>query len=133
MKIKPSQYAAALCETTKNVSGEELESRLKNFFKILKQNNDLEKFKEIVNEFKKCDREQRGRELVEITTPAALSRELREKIISKLKKEIKKEIELREKNDPEILGGIIIKINDFLIDASLKGKIQKLSKELLKT
>ncbi len=42
-----------------------------------------------------------------------------------------KKIALSQRIDEELIGGIKIKIDDFFIDASINGKINKLKKELL--
>jgi len=39
-------------------------------------------------------------------------------------------VELEEVIDPDIIGGFILRIDDNYIDASIKNKLRKISKEL---
>ena len=55
-----------------------------------------------------------------------------EKIKKSLKQITDKEVSIDEEIDKSIIGGIIIKIGDTIIDGSIKGKINSLSQELMK-
>ena len=128
MKIIPKQYAISLYETTKNVDGFEIEKRIKNFVDILKKNNDLSLVDKIVDEYNKHHRNQRNISRIEITSSNKLNPEILNKIIQKFKKQI----EIEEKIDKSLIGGMVIKIdNSFLIDGSVKRKLEDLKKNLM--
>ena len=128
MKIIPKQYAISLYETTKNVDGFEIEKRIKNFVDILKKNNDLSLVDKIVDEYNKHHRNQRNISRIEITSSNKLNPEILNKIIQKFKKQI----EIEEKIDKSLIGGMVIKIdNSLLIDGSVKRKLEDLKKNLM--
>ncbi|MCK4591887.1 ATP synthase F1 subunit delta [Candidatus Parcubacteria bacterium] len=128
MKITPKQYAISLYETTKNVDGFEIEKRIKNFVDILKKNNDLSLVDKIVDEYNKHHRNQRNISRIEITSSNKLNPEILNKIIQKFKKQI----EIEEKIDKSLIGGMVIKIdNSLLIDGSVKRKLEDLKKNLM--
>ncbi|MCQ2285857.1 MAG: ATP synthase F1 subunit delta, partial [Bacteroidales bacterium] len=65
----------------------------------------------------------------QITTAVALNEKLLAEIQTLLEGQTKSSIEIEQIIKPDIIGGFIIKIEDFLIDASLRGKINKLKME----
>ena len=73
----------------------------------------------------------RGIQRAHITTTFPLSPELRTEFLSIIKRETGKEIELKEKVDPSILGGYILKIGDRQIDDSVSTKLKELRYKLI--
>ena len=66
---------------------------------------------------------------VTITTAQPLSDALKAKIVSLLKEQTKATVALEEIVDPELIGGFIIKMDDFYFDSSILSKINKLRQE----
>lgn len=64
-----------------------------------------------------------------LTTAVPLDKALLEKIRAILEEQTKATVQIVEVVDKDIIGGFIIKIDDFLLDASLLGKINKLKLE----
>jgi F-type H+-transporting ATPase subunit delta len=127
MKITPKQYAISLYESTKNVDKDELDRRIKNFVCILKKNNDLSLADKIIQQYSKYYRKKRNISKVEITAPNKLNQEELNSILKK----VSKQIEVEEKVDKSLIGGIIIKIdNNTLIDGSVRRKLEDLKKKL---
>jgi len=127
MKITPKQYAVGLYEAIKNVTGEELEKRIKNFVNILKKNNDFSLSKKIIRQYENYYRERKNISKVEIIS----SQKLESKILNKLLSKFKKQIEIEEKVDKSLIGGVIVKIdNNILIDGSVKRKLEDLRKSI---
>ena len=128
MKITPKQYAVSLYDSTQNVDDAELGKRISNFVNILKKNNDLSLSCKIIEYYFKYRREQKNISKVEITSCDKLDTEVTNDIIKKFNKQI----EIEEKIDKTLLGGIIIKIDDnTLIDGSVKRKLENLRKNLV--
>lgn len=128
MKITPKQYAISLYESTKNVDEIKIDKRIKRFIDILKKNNDLSLVDKIVDKFHECYRQERNISKVEITTNDKLNSAILNKIIHKFNNQI----EIEEKIDKSLIGGIVIKVNDdTLIDGSVKRKLKELKKGLV--
>ena len=128
MKITPKQYAISLYDSTQNVDDAELGKRISNFVNILKKNNDLSLSGKIIEHYFKYRREQKNISKVEITSCDKLDTEVTNDIIKKFNKQV----EIEEKIDKTLLGGIIIKIDDnTLIDGSVKRKLENLRKNLV--
>jgi F-type H+-transporting ATPase subunit delta len=61
---------------------------------------------------------------VDVTTAVALTDALRQSISSKLSADLGKDVVLREKVDPAIIGGIVISTHGHRIDASIASQLE---------
>ncbi len=71
-----------------------------------------------------------GAEVAEITTAIELDDEYKLKIAQRLTSLVGKPVILKSKVDSGIVGGIIIKVGDKLIDGSIRSRLAALKKEL---
>ena len=128
MKITPKQYAISLYESTKKVDKIEIEKRIKKFVDILKRNNDLSLIDKIIEKYYEHYRNEKSISKIEIISNEKINSEILNKIIQKFKKQI----EIEEKIDGSLVGGMVIKIDDsLLIDGSVKRKLENLKKNLV--
>jgi F-type H+-transporting ATPase subunit delta len=67
---------------------------------------------------------------VKAITAVALDEAMRRKAIDKLARETNKDIRLVPIVDPEIIGGMILVMEDKIIDGSIRFRIEKLKREL---
>lgn len=72
-----------------------------------------------------------GRERVTVTVAETLDATLKSKIVATLKNTLKKEIIIHEVINKAIIGGIIIRIGDMVIDGSLANGLKKMKNTLL--
>lgn len=75
--------------------------------------------------------EARGIALVEVTSAVELTPDERARLREKLSVRIGKMVELTARVDPEIIGGLIVRIGDNVIDGSVRGHLVKLRETLL--
>ena len=71
-----------------------------------------------------------GAEVVEVTTAVPLDEKEKLNLSQRLTDALKKPIRLKATVDPELIGGIIIKIGDKLIDGSTRSMLGKLKREI---
>ena len=71
-----------------------------------------------------------GTEIAEVTTAIPLDNDYQLKIAQRITDIIGKPVLLRPKVDPAIIGGIIIRVGDKLIDGSIRSKLAALRKDL---
>ena len=102
-----------------------------NFILLLIENQRLEIISDINDEVNKAIDLLENNQRVTIVSKLKLTNDIREKIISKLKKQLQKNIIITEKMDKSILGGIIIKIGDLVIDGSFRKDLKKIKNNLL--
>lgn len=131
MKVSNQQYADALYEAVKEKSQSEVNKILANFVKILAKNNQIKNAENIIGKFKETWSRKEGVIEAEVVSREKLDRELRieiEKYVSK--KYNAEKIEIIEKIDPEIKGGVVIRVRDEVIDGSIKGQLNNLRRKL---
>ena len=71
-----------------------------------------------------------GTEVAEVTTAIPLDDDYQLKVAERITEIIGKPVLLKPKVDPNIIGGIIIRVGDKLIDGSLRSKLAALRKDL---
>lgn len=102
-----------------------------NFMKIIIQNNRefylYEIFKETLFRFNDYLNIQEG----EVYYEKHLNEDDLNKAIAMIEKKINKKLELKRIKDNSLLGGFIISVKDYIYDASLKTKIEKMKESLL--
>jgi F-type H+-transporting ATPase subunit delta len=67
---------------------------------------------------------------VEVTTAVPLDDRMRKKVTAKLEKDTGKKIRINPITDPAILGGMILIMEDKIIDGSVRFQLEKLRREL---
>lgn len=130
-KITPKQYAISLYESLKEARGEEIRKRIANFLIMIKKRKDLKLLNKIFQNFIKVYQEQEGILTAEVISARPLTEKVKKEIIKWLKKFTERTATLEEKIDSKILGGIIIKFNETILDTSLKSQLKKLQQSLI--
>jgi F-type H+-transporting ATPase subunit delta len=130
MKFSAKQYAQALYDSLQDTDPKDVDLILNNFVEVLALNNDIRSFSEIEEEFHKLELAKDGKKLAEVTTAHPLSKESERDIIGELNKIVKGDVEIKKKIDEKILGGVIVKMDDQLIDASVRGELDNLKEQL---
>lgn len=123
-KITSRQYAILLYEIT--FKAPDINKRIKGFLGILAKNNDIGKISEIIKEFEKYEKKQKGIKDVEISSAKPVSKDVKTRIL----KVIKNQADVKETVNPDLLGGMIVTVDDMMIDGSLRKKLRELSKAL---
>lgn len=101
-----------------------------NLVKILCEKRCMHIFRDLVKEYEKLYYEKLGIKRVTAITALPLSDELRTKLVAKLEKEWGKKIELTEKVDASILGGIVLRTDNSQTDASVRTKLELLKAQI---
>ena len=69
---------------------------------------------------------------LEVTLTSAV--ELDDKIVDQVRKQVERqtdrEVDIEAEVDPGVLGGIVLRVGNMVLDASLRGKLEKLRKEV---
>lgn len=133
MKISAKQYALGLYEAIQGKKEGEVKDAIKTFVGILAKHNDFKKAKDIVCELDKIFKKEEGLLEAEIITANPINKEM----VKTLKDYISemsgaKKVEAKESVDPKILGGVIIRFEDKIVDASLKSRLEELKRNISK-
>lgn len=106
-----------------------LDKNTKNLFSLLASNKRFDLLQEITISFSKLYDEYKGVEIAHVTTAQAITKDLEEKVIQKLKEFSNKTITIENIIDPSIIGGFIIRLGDKQYNASIANKLQTLKRE----
>jgi F-type H+-transporting ATPase subunit delta len=133
MKITARQYALSLSEAVDNKSAREVEAIIKKFIELLAGRNQLGEAEKIIAEFVKIWNDQRGVVEAEVASADGLAKEI-VKLLKNYIAELSgaKEVLISEKIDKNILGGVVIKYGDKVLDGSLKMALADLREKLIK-
>jgi len=128
MKITPKEYATGLFYSISGKNDDEIKNIVNNFVNLLIINNDVSKADKVSQVFSSLWNKENKIVESEVTTSNKLDAESQESLKKFLIKESKaKEVIIKENIDKNILGGMIIKYNDKILDRSLKTKIKNLN------
>lgn len=133
MKITPKQYADALYQSVSGQGDKQVKSVIDSFVNVVIENNDVSKINKIIEQFEVIWN--RGEGIVEAEVVSA--RELDNKIVKLLNSYIAelsgaKKVAMQEQVDESILGGVVIRYGDKILDGSMKMRIDNLKNELAK-
>lgn len=133
MKITAKQFALSLSESVDGKSAVGAKQVIKKFVELLAGKNQLAKAEKIIVEFIKIWQAKHG--IVEALATSANG--LDKANLKLLKKYIAdlsgaKEVLITEKVDKSILGGVIIRYGDKVLDGSLKAMLVDLKEKLIK-
>lgn len=104
----------------------QINEKIINFLKILINKSKFNEFSEIKNEFEKILDDVNNIKRVEVVSAVPLTDEHKSRITEKLKNKLGKEVIPNWFEQPEIMGGLVIKIEDDVIDSSIKKKLENL-------
>ena len=128
--IPPKKYAISLYESLCDVQKNEISAFIKSFFGLLARNKDIPKADKIVKAFRKFYCEKEGILEVSVTTAETLDNDIKAMVVKQLNGSLNKEIELQAKADKNMIGGIILKYGDTVVDGSVKRRIELLADSL---
>ncbi len=128
MKFTHQQYAQALYESLHDTNPKDYDRIIENFIQVLKSNGELAEYETILEHYEQYDKEQRGIKDVEMTT--AMQTTVSKGLIDDLNKIVGSKIEVKQKIDQNLIGGVVLKVDDTLIDGSLRKKLQNLEDTL---
>ncbi|RLD36398.1 MAG: ATP synthase F1 subunit delta [Bacteroidetes bacterium] len=102
------------------------------FIDLLIKNNRLSFVEAIARQYNERYKDSKGITEITFTTTIPVDKAIQEAIFKQIGFKASQKIELDERIDPDIIGGFILKIEDKQIDSSVKTKLNKIKKELVK-
>lgn len=106
----------------------EVDIRILNFLKILAEKGRWAEFNQIIQAYKNNLDDINGIKRVTITSAIDLSEDYKQKITTALNEKLQKNVQSVWQIDENIIGGLVIKIDDDVIDTSIKTKLENISK-----
>jgi F-type H+-transporting ATPase subunit delta len=106
---------------------------VRNLVHILVERDRLDEFDQIAQAFRELVNEERGIVTAEVTTAVPLDTELQRTVATRLGTYLRHDptrLNIDARVDPAIIGGVIARIGDTVIDDSVRGRIERLRRAL---
>jgi F-type H+-transporting ATPase subunit delta len=110
--------------------GDEL---LRNFLLLLADKGRAGQLEEIAREFERLVAEEEGIVRAELTTAVELSDEEARQLLRQVEEASGHKVEATRDVDPGLIGGIVLQIGSHRLDASVRGRLERLRRELAGT
>jgi F-type H+-transporting ATPase subunit delta len=126
--VPAAQKAAALDRILPNV-----QPLVRNFLHILVERDRLAEVPGIVEALRERINVQRGIVTAEVTTAVPLDAELERVVAQRLAAHLGRDaanVQIRSRVDPAIIGGVVARVGDEVIDDSVRGRIERLRRTL---
>ncbi|HEX7065637.1 MAG TPA: F0F1 ATP synthase subunit delta [Bacillales bacterium] len=105
-------------------------SEVANFLKVLVDQHRENELADMAKEYSAAANEARGIVKATVTTAVPLSDEEKKRLAEQFGKAIDKKIQLEEKVDREIIGGVLIRIGNRVYDGTVAGKLSRFKQNL---
>lgn len=102
-----------------------------NLFRLLRQKGRFALGPSIASYYRELRDEERGIVRAEVRTAVELDDATREAIVQGLREQTGKSVEIETAVDEELIGGVVIRIGDRLIDGSTRGRLRGLREQLI--
>ena len=112
------------------VLGEELSGAAQNFVTVLSEYGRIELLPNIASMFELLKANYEKTMEVEVTSAFEVTEDEKTALSEALSRKLQRKINLETRLDPSLMGGVVIKAEDTVIDDSVRGKLQKLSNAL---
>ncbi len=104
---------------------------VRNFLLLIAEKGRVAQLEEMTREFEGLVAAEEGRLEVELTTAVELSDEEAEQLVGQIEKASGRTVVASRKVDPGLIGGLILQAGSRRVDASVRGRFQRLRHELV--
>ncbi|AHG43459.1 MULTISPECIES: F0F1 ATP synthase subunit delta [Pseudomonas syringae group] len=126
----PRLTSAQKATTFIEVCGDKFDAKAQNFIHVVAENDRLPLLPEIAELFDLYKAEQEKSVDVDVTSAFALNQEQQDKLAKVLSARLGREVRLHAAEDASLIGGVVIRAGDLVIDGSVRGKIAQLAEAL---
>ena len=120
-------------EAISNVEKLDFSKNLKNFFLLLIEKRRIFFVKKIIDSFLKLCAQKRGEVKASLISSKELSETELENISKELSSSTSSTIKFNYKVDKELIGGLKLQLGSFMIDTSIKNKLNKYKQKMLES
>jgi F-type H+-transporting ATPase subunit delta len=104
---------------------------VRNFVRLVASKGRAGQLRQIAEEFEAIVDEAQGRLSVELTTAYELEDDEAKAIVARIEQASGRTVEATRSVDPELIGGMILQAGSFRVDASVRGRLNRLRRELV--
>ena len=126
----PSLTSAQQAEAFINVCGDDLGDKVRNFVRVLAENKRLSLLPQISALFEEFKANREKSVEVEVSSVFELEGATQQALAAKLSTVLDREVNIKTLIDKELIGGVVIRAADVVIDGSIRGRLAKLAESM---
>jgi F-type H+-transporting ATPase subunit delta len=126
----PSVSAAARVEVLERILGDDVSGAQRNLLALMIRRGRFEQLPAVIREFGRLYRQREGIVEATVTAASALDAAELESLQARLESLTGARVELEQAVDPAVLGGVVVRVGDQLIDGSVRGRLERLRNDL---
>jgi F-type H+-transporting ATPase subunit delta len=127
-QLDPSVKAGILAE----IAGED-EPLFTNFLRLVAEKGRAAELEEMAAEFERLMAREERRLTVELTTARELTDEEAQTIVAEIEQAAGRKVEATRSVDPDLVGGIVLQAGSYRVDASVRGRLERLRQTLVRS
>jgi F-type H+-transporting ATPase subunit delta len=128
----PQIESAKKAEILADLAGDE-DVLFKNFLMLVAEKGRAGEIEEIAHEFERLMAREERRLTVELTTAREISDAEAKAIVAQIEKAAGRKVEATRSVDPTLVGGIVLQAGSYRVDASVRGRLERLRQELVRS
>jgi F-type H+-transporting ATPase subunit delta len=105
---------------------------VRNFLRLAAEKGRIGEIDEIAVEFDRLMAAEERRLTVELTTAYELSDQEARQIVKQIEEQSGRAVDATRRVDPALIGGLVLQADSLRVDASVRGRIERLRTELVK-
>jgi len=104
---------------------------LRNFLLLLVEKDRMRQLDAICTHYERLANEDLHRIVAQVTTAVALDAQQRQAVAQKIAAATQKDVVLQAAVDPAILGGLVVRVDNVIVDGSVRGQLARMHKALI--
>jgi len=128
----PQLESTAKAHILADIAGDD-EPLFKNFLQLIAEKSRAGELDEIAHEFERLMAREERRLTVELTTARELSDEEAQAIVAQIEQAAGRKVEATRSVDPGLVGGIVLQAGSYRVDASVRGRLERLRRTLVRS
>ena len=113
-----------------SVAGDKIDQQAQNLLRVMAENDRLILLPEVAALYEQMRADAEGSVEAELISAYEVTAEQQKSIADSLKKRLGRDVRLDVKIDKDLLGGVIVRAGDLVIDGSIKGRLEQLTSVL---
>jgi F-type H+-transporting ATPase subunit delta len=113
-----------------DIGGEHFSPAFSNFLTLLAERGRLPLLGEILAQYEQLRRQAESRVLVQVRSAQPMDEAAQQHLIERLQARFGQAVDMELEIDPDLIGGAVIRAGDQVIDGSVRGRLQRLAREM---
>ncbi len=128
----PQLESSAKANILADIAGGD-EPLFKNFLLLIAEKGRAGELDEIAHEFERLMAREERRLTVELTTARELTDDEAHAIVAQIEQAAGRKVEATRSVDPDLVGGIVLQAGSYRVDASVRGRLERLRQTLVRS